>query len=48
MKDEAPSSPFTELKPPCFKKYTQQLLDWKRVNFRLLAGPLGILTRDLF
>ena len=42
MKDEAPSSPFTEFKPPCFEKYTTQLLGWQRVSFKLQAGPFGI------
>ena len=42
MKDEAPSSPFTEFKPPCFEKYTQQLLGGHGVSFKLLAGPLGM------
>ena len=47
MKDEAPSSPFTEFKPPYFEKYTQQLQGWQRVTFKLLAGPFGIWTREL-
>ena len=42
MKDEAPSSPFTEFKPPCFEKYSQQLQGWQRVSFKLLASPLGV------
>ena len=46
MKDETPSSPFTEFEPPCFEKYTQQLLGWQRVILKLLAGQLGIWARD--
>ena len=42
MNDEAPSSPFTEFKPPCSEKYAQKLLGWQRVSFNLQAGPLGI------
>ena len=42
-------SPFLtfEFKSPCFEKYTQQLLGWQRVSFKLLAGPLGIWAREL-
>ena len=46
MKDETPSSPVTEFRP-CFEKYIQELLGWQSVSFKLLAGPLGIWTREL-